>query len=145
MNKDATLFAAKKALVILALSAAGCFAVGYFSDFGMLYSGFFAGFLGAAFIFNAWCKYLRSIGRYALPKIKREQPERAPFFHSSKNEINGIGKFFRRKLLFDDDLPESMEDAMGENFSYAARMRLLAAAYCFCGVVMLVSSYFLRY
>ena len=135
-----TRFIIQKIAIVLCVSAAAVIATGFFSTGGRTYAGFMAALLGAAYLLNAWVKFMKARGRMGLPRFKFKSPPEAPFFHRSDKTERPAFRFMGRH--FNDSLDEEMEDALNESLPGPLRLKASAAAYAVCGVLMLSASLF---
>ena len=153
MKDDVFRFILSKSIVILAVSSLIVLAMGLFSAGGWTYAGFAAALLGAAYLLNAWVKFMRARNRRVLPNFRRMSRtllrglRRAPYFHRKEKTdrpgIRSVGYHFEDSLE-DEAEDDSEYEAEGEGrLPVALRLKAASAAYAICGVVLLIASLFI--
>ena len=162
----------RKSVVVLAVSSLIVLAMGLFSVGSWTYAGFAAAFLGAAYLLNAWVKYMRARGRRVLPGRRQARSltlrsRRAPYFHRNEKTdrpgIRSIGYHYEDSLEdehedeqkdsledeHEDEQKDSLEDEHEDEqddgrLPEPLRLKADSTAYAICGALLLIASLFIN-
>ncbi len=134
----------KKSLIFLVSSLLACAVISRLSDGGLIYAGFLAAFIGAAFLLGAWLSFMKARGGDIAAMFKRKPRQEVPYIHRrDKTRAPGVmkGKY---KYLIDDDMEEDERQRRDEILPPDKYHMAVAASRMACGIVMLLVSIYIH-